>query len=155
MKRNHLIIGLFALGWSGQLAAQSCLESEALIALDGRYETALQTGDVEFLQALLAPEFSWVHNLASMKETKAGLIARLQQESEQPKARKSHDITTHRLGNTAVLQGVSSVEKWNADGKTYRTLRYQFIRTYVAQGSQCKLLAVQTMKVSSPESQVE
>ncbi len=151
MKINSLVVALLALAWSAVSSAQSCLDEKAITALDARYEIALQTGDVEFLHKVLAPEFSWVHNLASMKETKAGLIARLEQELEQTKARKSHDITTHRLGNTVVLQGLSSVEKWNADGKTFRTSRYQFMRTYVAVKDQCKLLAAQTMKVWSSD----
>jgi hypothetical protein len=56
-----------------------------------------------------------------------------------------------RLDKTAVLQGLSSVEKWNPDGKTFRTSRYQFMRTYVEHKGECKLLAVQTMKVWSSE----
>lgn len=108
-------------------------------------------GDINFLDKLLAPEFYWVHNLASLKEKKAELLARLQKPEEQPKERRSHDISQQRLGSTVVLQGLSSVDKWNSDGKTFRTSRYQFMRTYVEHKGECKLLAVQTMKVWSSE----
>jgi hypothetical protein len=153
MKKRLLIVLLGGCMWANQLAAQSCLDTDALIALDARYETALQTGDAAFLQTLLAPEFQWVHNLASLKENKASLIERVQKPAEHSKQRRSHDISALRLADTVVLQGLSSVDKWNADGKTYRTSRYQFMRTYVAEQNECKLLAVQTMKVWSSDIQ--
>jgi hypothetical protein len=153
MKKRLLMAALVAWLWGNQAAAQDCLKTEALVALDARYETALQGGDADFLQTLLAAEFYWVHNLASLKEDKAALIARVKQPTEQAKQRRSHDITAQRLGNTVVLQGLSSVDKWNDDGKTHRTSRYQFMRTYVAVEDECKLLAVQTMKVWSSDSQ--
>ncbi len=131
--------------------AQTCLDTEKLVKLDAEYANALRKGDVKFLDKLLAPEFQWVHNLASLKETKAQLLLRVQQPEEQPKARRAHDLSLQRLDKTAVLHGLSSVEKWNPDGKTFRTSRYQFMRTYVEHKGECKLLAVQTMKVWSSE----
>ena len=131
--------------------SETCLTTEKLVALDAQYEKALQVGDIKFLDKLLAPEFYWVHNLASLKEKKKDVLARVQKPEEQPKERRSHDITPQRLGNTVVLQGLSSVDKWNSDGKTFRTSRYQFMRTYVEEKGECKLLAVQTMKVWSSE----
>lgn len=131
--------------------AETCLTVEKLLQLDARYENALRVGDIKFLDKLLAPEFYWVHNLASLKEKKAELLLRVGQQVEQPKARRSHDISVQRLDKTVVLQGLSSVDKWNADGKTFRTLRYQFMRTYVEHNRECKLLGVQTMKVWSSE----
>lgn len=144
------LLGFVSVGNAAQ--ANSCLAERNLLALDSRYESALQNGDIRLLNELLAADFIWVHNLASMKETKTQLIARVQLPAEQPKARRAHDISVQRLANTAVLQGLSSVEKWNGDGKSFRTARYQFMRTYVELEGQCKLLAVQTMKVWSSES---
>ncbi|MEN0035730.1 MAG: nuclear transport factor 2 family protein [Cellvibrio sp.] len=131
--------------------AETCLSEKSVVALDAQYEKALQVGDVKFLEKLLAPEFYWVHNLASMKEKKSELLARVQKPEEQAKERRSHDTTQQRLGNTVVVQGLSSVDKLNADGKTFRTSRYQFMRTYVEDKGECKLLAVQTMKVWSSD----
>lgn len=132
--------------------ADSCLQKEKLIALDQQYETAVQQADINFLNGLLAEEFYWVHNLASLKENKTQLLARLQKE-EKPKARRSHDLTVRTLENTAVVEGLSSVDKWNADGKTFRTARYQVTRTYVDVNGGCKLLAIQSMKVWSSDGQ--
>lgn len=147
-----LFAGLMVGSMAGSVVqAETCLSAENLVLLDTQYEKALQVGDIKFLDKLLAPEFFWVHNLASLKEGKIELLARVQKPEEQPKERRSHDITRQRLGNTVVLQGLSSVDKWNSDGKTFRTSRYQFIRTYVEHKGGCKLLAVQTMKVWSSE----
>lgn len=149
MRKRLLMVLVGSCVCVNSLAAQSCLDTETLIELDARYEMALQTGDTAFLQTLLAPEYSWVHNLASTKENKTGLIERLKKSNVQVKERRSHDIRALRLANTVVLEGLSSVDKWNDDGKSYRTSRYQFMRTYVAVKNECKLLAVQTMKVWS------
>lgn len=155
MKKILLVSWLLGVGHSA--LADSCLERDNLIKLDQQYETAMRNGDAAFLNNLLADDFYWVHNLASAKENKAQLIERVQRE-EKPKARRSHDLSVRRLENTAVIEGLTSVEKWNSDGKTFRTSRYQIMRTYVAiknaaKKSECKLLAVQSMKVWSSEGQ--
>ena len=138
---------------SVNLMAAECLEPSRLKALDAQYEEALRLGDVKFLNKLLADEFVWVHNLEADIENKSGLLKRLKAEKEIAKARNSHDITLHGLADTVVLSGLSSVDKYNPDGKTFRTSRYRFMRTYVAVKKQCKLLSVQTMKVWSSEAE--
>jgi ketosteroid isomerase-like protein len=127
-------------------SAAPCLPAAALIERDFQYEEALRVGDVPFLQSLLADEYVWVHSLGSQIETRSGLLARL----EKPvvyKARSTSDVHVHAQGDTSVVRGVSTTEQWNADGTTWRTNRYQFMRTYVNVGGQCKLLAVQTMNL--------
>lgn len=151
MKKSKLIVIAVSTLLAFSVQAETCLDEKKLDALDARYEKALQVGDVKFLAKLLAPDFYWVHNLASMKEKKTELLTRVQKPGEHAKERRSHDTTQQRLGNTVVLQGLSSVDKWNADGKTFRTSRYQFMRTYVEEKGECKLLAVQTMKVWSSD----
>ena len=151
-------VGLFS---SFCVEAEDCLDESSLRSLDKGYEYALRVGDLVYLQQLLAPEFVWVHNLAVQSETKADLLKRLSEPSEVPKARTTSNLTFHRLENTVVVSGLSSVEKYNEGGKTTRIARYQFMRTYVKQSlkentnansSQCLLLAVQTMKVFSSDS---
>lgn len=149
MKKSKVIATCLGLLMATGVQAGTCLDEKKLVELDAHYEQALQKGDAKFLAQLLAPEFLWVHNLASSKETKAQLLQRVKKPEEQAHARRSHDISLNRLGNTAVLQGLSSVDKMNPDGKTLRTSRYQFMRTYVEENGECKLLAVQTMKVWS------
>lgn len=128
--------------------ASPCLPTDALIQRDSRYEEALRVGDVAFLRGWLADDFVWVHTLGTQVETRAVLLARL----EKPviyKARTTSDVHAHVQGDTVVLRGLSTVEQWNADGKTWRGNRYQFMRTYVNVAGECKLLSVQTMKVWS------
>lgn len=145
------ILGALWLAMPLPACASDCLEPQALRQLDAAYEEALRVGDVKLLEALLAPEYLWVHNLASQKENRAQLLARMDKPAEIPKARRSGDITIQRLGDTAVLQGLSRVEKWNTDGKSFRSMDYQFMRTYAKQGDKCLLLAVQTMKIWSSD----
>ena len=142
---------LLTLVLAGNLQASECLQPDKVRALDNQYEEALRIGDVKFLQSLLADEFVWVHNLAVDIETKQALLARLKNQEETPKARKTSEVSFHRFKNTTVLSGLSSVDKYNADGKSYRTSRYRFMRTYVADDEGCKLLSSQTMKVWSNE----
>lgn len=131
--------------------ADSCLDSANLVALDQHYEEAVQQGDVKFLGQLLADEFYWVHTLGGLKENKTQLLTRIQKPEEKPRSRSSHDLSVRRLQNTAVVEGLSSVERWNPDGKTFRAIRYQVMRTYVEVKGECKLLAVQSMQVWSSD----
>lgn len=134
-------------------ASQACLPTPALIALDARYEEALRAGDPAFLQEVLADDYVWVHSLGSSVDTKAALLARAKARPVVFKARTTSDVQAHALGGSVVLRGLSSVEQWNADGKTWRTNRYQFMRTWVNVDGACKLLSVQTMKVWSSDPQ--
>ena len=131
--------------------AAPCLPVDALIARDSQYEEAMRVGDVHFLQTWLADDYVWVHTLASAVETKAVILDRAKTQTTQYKARTTSDVHAHVLGDSVVLRGLSTVDQWNADGKTWRSNRYQFMRTYVNVGGACKLLAVQTMKVWSSE----
>jgi len=131
--------------------AAPCLSVPELIVRDQQYEEALRVGDVAFLQAWLADEFVWVHNLASQTETRAVVLARSEHPAVVHKSRTTSDVHGHVQGDTVVLRGLNTVEQWNADGKTWKTNRYQFMRTYVNAGGACKLLSVQTMKVWSSE----
>jgi hypothetical protein len=133
--------------------ANKCLPVESLIVLDSKYEEAMRMGDAAFFKNLLADNYVWVHNLAASIDTKETILVKAKNPAEIPKARTTSDVQGHVLHNTVVLRGLSSVDKWNPDGKTWRTSRYQFMRTYVNTGKTCKLLSVQTMKVWSSDGQ--
>ncbi|NYE59988.1 ketosteroid isomerase-like protein [Duganella sp. 1224] len=139
---------LFSLAATLPLAvsAAPCLPVDALIARDAQYEEALRVGDVAFLQTLLADDYVWVHTLGSQIETRASLLARLARPVVY-KSRVTSDVHAHVQGDTVVLRGVSTTEQWNADGQTWRSNRYQFMRTYVTVAGECRLLSVQTMNL--------
>jgi len=129
--------------------AAPCRPDAALIEQDRRYEEALRRADVLALRDMLADDYVWVHNLAVQTETRADLLVRLARGAAPMKARTTNDVAAHAAGTTVVLRGLSSVEQWNPDGVTWRINRYRFLRTYVTVAGQCRLLAVQTMKVFS------
>jgi hypothetical protein len=122
-----------------------------LIQRDQQYEEALRVGGVAFFQGWLAEDYAGVHSLGSQIETRPVVLARSEHPAVVYKSRTTSDVHGHVLGDTVVLRGLSTVEQWNADGKTWRSNRYRFVRTYVNVGGACKLLAVQTMKVWSSE----
>jgi ketosteroid isomerase-like protein len=131
--------------------AAPCLPGAELIERDRQYEEALRVGDVAFLERWLADDYVWVHNLASQTDNKAAVLARARHPAPLHKSRTTAGVHAHASGDTVVLRGLSTVEQWNPDGNTWRANRYQFMRTYVTVAGQCRLLAVQTMKVwSSP-----
>ena len=148
--KKRLLSLLFAAFPLTSMAAP-CLPSAALIERDAQYEEALRVGDVPFLQALLADEYVWVHSLGSQIETREDILKRSVKPATIYKARTPSEVRAHVQGDTVVLRGLSTVEQWNADGKSFRSNRYQFMRTYVNVGGACKLLSVQTMKVWSSE----
>ena len=135
--------------------AAPCLPADSLIERDRQYEEALRTGDLPYLQAWLADDYVWVHTLASQIENREAVLARLKKPDSIPKSRTTSDVRAHTLGPAVVLEGLSTVEQWNSDGKTWRTSQYRFMRTYVEAGGQCKLLAVQSMKVASSPSNLQ
>jgi ketosteroid isomerase-like protein len=136
---------------SAAAMAAPCLPTDALVARDAQYEEALRVGDVAFLRDLLADDYVWVHTLGSQVETKAVILARSETPAVIYKARTTSDVHSHVQGDTVVLRGLSTVDQWNADGRTFRSNRYQFMRTYVNDGGKCRLLSNQTMKVWSSE----
>lgn len=131
------------------LHAADCLAPEQLKALDRQYEQALRKGDPEFMADLLAENFVWVHNHAGSRETKSVLMARLGDGHDAPLSRESEAVEVRRLDKTAVISGFTTVTKADAEGENRQANRYHFMRTYVAQGGNCRLLANQTMKVWS------
>jgi ketosteroid isomerase-like protein len=149
MKKNLLsCLLLSCLGLPLQALAAACLPADGLVERDRQYEAALATGNVAFLRGLLADDYVWVHTLGAELETKPVLLARMARPTRF-RSRTTEGVQVRLLGDTAVLHGVSIVEQWNADGETFKTNRYQFMRTYVNVDGRCRLLAGQTMNLSS------
>ena len=112
MKKWFVMTACLGVLLSSAAQAETCLDTEKLMQLDAQYEHALQVGNIQFLDKLLAPEFYWVHNLASLKEDKAALIARVKQPTEQ--AKQTAEQIVSRVDNVkAVINdlGVPSVAK--------------------------------------------
>lgn len=132
------------------LAAADCLSDTNLLRLENDYEQAIRTADVAWLERTLAEDFIWVHNHASAYESRAMLMARLRAEDYQPpKSRELSEVSVIRQGDTAVVYGLSTVDK-HTEGARHAN-RYHFMRTWLKTPVSCRLLAGQTMKVWSTE----
>ena len=124
--------------------SQSTTEQE-LLELDKGWENALLHSEVEFLETLLADEFVWVHNHASLVDGKQEALSRAKNirlgQTDDTKNRTSRDRKVVLLGQTAVVSGFTIVDR----GPQPTT--YHFMRTYALVNNQWKLLGNHTMAI--------
>ncbi len=118
---------------------------EQLVELDKGWERALLNSEVEFLEILLAEEFTWVHNHASLIDGKEEVLNRAkkiragQQDDTRNRSPRDHQVVV--LEQTAMVSGFTVVDR----GPQPTT--YHFMRTYVLVDGKWKLLANQTMAI--------
>jgi hypothetical protein len=118
---------------------------EQLVELDKGWERALLNSEVEFLENLLAEEFTWVHNHASLIDGKEEALSRAkkiragQQDDTRNRSPRDHQVVV--LEQTAVVSGYTMVDR----GPQPTT--YHFMRTYVLVDGKWKLLANHTMAI--------
>ena len=127
----------------GATAPASCLEHDTLVRLDGAWERALLDSDVELLESLLADDFRWVHNHASLVDSRDDVVGRasdLRARAEgSTSSRAQSEVSTLVLGSTGVVTGFTEVVR----GGT--ATRYSFMRTYAEVDGRCLLLGNHTM----------
>ncbi|RZS96538.1 nuclear transport factor 2 family protein [Cecembia calidifontis] len=147
MKKLWGIFPLFLL-LSFVVSAQSSQEKK-LRELDLAWERALLESDVAFLENILAEDFIWVHNHASLKDGKTEVVSRArriqQGQTDNTKGRTSKDQKVIVMGKTAVVSGLTVVDR----GPSPTT--YHFMRTYVQTRKGYKLLANHTMAIPDEE----
>jgi hypothetical protein len=124
-------------------------DQQKLLELDLGWEKALLESNVEFLENLLAKDFIWVHNHASLIDGKEAVISRAKRiQDGQPndtRDRVSRDQTVVILGKTGVVSGFTVVDR----GPSPTT--YHFMRTYTKVKGKYVLLANHTMQVPDEE----
>lgn len=144
MKSIFLLFFFFGFSITS-IKAQSCLESSQLKSLDAKWEKALLKSDVDLFESLLSEDFIWVHNHASLIDSKAGLIERAfdpkRGATGNTKSRISKEVSTIAEGSTGIVTGFTIVDR----GPTPVT--YHFMRTYVEKEGNCFLIANHTMAV--------
>jgi ketosteroid isomerase-like protein len=118
---------------------------EQLVELDKGWEKALLNSEVAILEELLAEEFIWVHNHASLIDGKAETLSRAkriragQQDDTRNRSAREHQVVL--LGQTAVVTGFTLVDRGP------QPTNYHFMRTYALVEGKWKLLANHTMAI--------
>ena len=124
-------------------------DQQKLLELDFGWEKALLESDVKYLENLLAKDFVWVHNHASLIDGKEAVVSKAKRiqggQANDTRGRVSRDQTVVILGNTAVVSGYTVVDR----GPTPVT--YHFMRTYVKEKGNYRLLANHTMVIPDEE----
>jgi ketosteroid isomerase-like protein len=118
---------------------------EQLVELDKGWEKALLNSEVAILEELLAEEFIWVHNHASLIDGKAETLSRAkriragQQDDTRNRSAREHQVVL--LGQTAVVTGFTLVDRGP------QPTNYHFMRTYALVEGKWELLANHTMAI--------
>ncbi|SMD43316.1 protein of unknown function [Aquiflexum balticum DSM 16537] len=137
---------LFVLALTSMAQTQN---HQKLLELDLGWEKAQLESNVEFLENLLAKDFVWVHNHASLIDGKDAVISKANRiqngQADNTKGRVSRDQTVVILGKTGVVSGFTVVDR----GPSPTT--YHFMRTYVKKKGKYVLLANHTMAIPDEE----
>lgn len=141
MKLLPLLVTLLLITFS----AMGQTTEERLLELDRSWERALLNSEVAILEELLAEEFIWVHNHASLIDGKEEALSRAKriQEGQQDdtRNRSPRDQKVVLLGQTAVVSGFTLVDRGP------QPTNYHFMRTYALVEGKWKLLANHTMAI--------
>lgn len=149
MKSFFLVILLSFITFLSASAQQTCMTVENIKALDAKWEEANLHPNPEFMEANLAQEFVWVHNHASMIDTKESTVKRAFNQkangTSNTKSRNQSEVKVAISGNTAIVTGFTLVDR----GPT--PTNYHFMRTYVEKDGKCLLVGNHTMAVPVEE----
>jgi len=121
---------------------------DQLRKLDAKWENALLVSDADFIASILSEDFVWVHNHASMTDTKEALVKRSKKANGatgNPRSRISKDVKVIMEGATGVVTGLTIVDR----GPSPTT--YHFMRTYAKTDGKWLLLANHTMAIPKEE----
>lgn len=139
---------LVLIGFSAT-AQQRCMTAESIQALDAQWEANNLNPDPGFFRNVLAEDFIWVHNHASMIDTKEAVVKRAETQSARgtsdTRSRVQSEVRVAITGNTAIVTGFTVVDR----GPT--PTRYHFMRTYVEMEGKCLLVGNHTMAVPEGE----
>lgn len=118
-------------------------------ALDAQWEEKNLNPDPEFFKAILAENFVWVHNHATMIDTKESVVKRAEKQVankvSDTKSRIQSEVKVAITGNTAIVTGYTIVDR----GPT--PTRYHFMRTYIEIDGKCLLAGNHTMAITEEE----
>lgn len=148
MKRLSLLSLLVLISFYAT-AQQRCMTAESIKALDAQWEASNLNPDPGFFRNVLAEDFIWVHNHASMIDTKEAVVKRAETQSAKgtsdTRSRIQEGVKVAITGNTAVVTGFTVVDR----GPT--PTKYHFMRTYVEINGKCQLIGNHTMAIPEEE----
>ncbi|WP_157243346.1 nuclear transport factor 2 family protein [Algoriphagus resistens] len=148
MKRLSLLSLLVLISFYAK-AQQRCMTAESIKALDAQWEASNLNPDPGFFRNVLAEDFIWVHNHASMIDTKEAVVKRAETQSAKgtsdTRSRIQEGVKVAITGNTAVVTGFTVVDR----GPT--PTKYHFMRTYVEINGKCQLIGNHTMAIPEEE----
>ncbi|UZD22791.1 nuclear transport factor 2 family protein [Algoriphagus halophytocola] len=130
-------------------AQQTCMTESSIKAMDAQWEANNLNPDPEFFKSTLAENFIWVHNHASMIDTKEDVIKRTEIQAAKgttnTRSRTQSEVKVEITGNTAIVTGFTVVDR----GPT--PTKYHFMRTYVEVDGKCLLIGNHTMAIPEGE----
>jgi hypothetical protein len=130
-------------------AQQTCMMAKNIKALDAKWEEANLLPDPYFMESVLAKEFVWVHNHASMTDNKMAVVARAKKQKSNgisdTKSRIQSEVKVAITGKNAIVTGITIVDRGPIP------TRYHFMRTYVEVDGKCLLVGNHTMAIPEEE----
>ncbi len=149
VKLLHLAPLLIIFTCVSAVAQQSCLTISGIEELDARWEQANLHPDPAFFESLLSDNFVWVHNHASLIDSKDDVVKRAKTQaakgSSDTRSRVTRDVKVSITGSTAVVTGFTLVDRGPVPTD------YHFMRTYVEINGSCLLVSNHTMAVPAEE----
>jgi hypothetical protein len=125
------------------------MTAESIKSLDAKWEEAILHPDPAFMECTLAKEFFWVHNHASMIDTKVDVVGRAKTQkangASDTKSRIQREVKVTITGKTATVMGLTVVDSAPIPTK------YHFMRTYVEVDVKCLLVGNHKMAVPEEE----
>lgn len=149
MKSFTLVFLFGLLTFFSAAAQQTCMTAESIKALDAKWEEANLHPDPDLMESILAKEFVWIHNHASMTDNKMAVVARAKTQKatgmSDTKSRIQSEVKVAITGKTAIVTGITMVDRGPIPTK------YHFMRTYVEVDGKCLLVGNHTMAVPEEE----
>lgn len=150
MKTLRLLLSTFLMTLLSLLAqpamSASAQEQEAMAATQAACD-AFRLGDIPAIERLLAPEFVLVDTQANV-QTRAEAIAEVRSGDPQYERFHNHGMTARVYGDTAVVQGITSL-KGRSGGKPF-ALDVRFTDTLVRVNGQWRMVVSHVTRIPSP-----
>jgi ketosteroid isomerase-like protein len=142
-----LLLTIFIAGSLSAAEPPSAVEQEVL-AVDMRKFDAMTRGDAAALDALLAPEATYVDNTGRIDD-KQSILYGIRSKTTTYEAIVATERRARVIGNVAVVQGVAAIRGTERKARLDLTVRY--IATYERRGGRWQMTAGQSTQLVVPD----